>query len=184
MRAFRLTMVVAAISTAPFAGNPCWADDPVSQQPAPNSPPIAAPRQAPAKPEAPAASVPAGNAAPASVTVIDAVDAHGILGRDVKSAANENMGRIVDVIVDRGGVVRGAVIDFGGFLGVGSRKIVVDWSALQFWNVANPSQSITLELTRDQVKAAPEYKEDQPIVVLGASGNLEPLRFRPMPMEK
>jgi PRC-barrel domain len=183
MRAFRLTMVVAAISTAPFAGNPCRADDPASQQPAPNSPPpIAAPRQAPTKPEVPA--VPAGNAAPASVTVIDAVDAHGILGRDVKSAANENMGRIVDVIVDRGGSVRGAVIDFGGFLGVGSRKIVVDWSALQFWNVANPSQSITLELTRDQVKAAPEYKEDQPIVVLGASGNLEPLRFRPMPMEK
>jgi len=116
--------------------------------------------------------------------VIDAVDAHGILGRDVKSAADENMGRLVDVIVDRGGGVRGAVIDFGGFLGVGSRKIVVDWSALHFWDVANPSKSITLELTRDQVKAAPEYKEDQPIVVLGESGKLEPLRFPPMPGEK
>jgi hypothetical protein len=32
-----------------------------------------------------------------------------------------------------------------------------------------------LELTRDQVKAAPEYKEGKPTVVLGASGNLEPL---------
>ena len=42
------------------------------------------------------------------------------------------MGRIVDVIVDRTGTVRAAVIDFGGFLGVGSRKIVVDWSALHF----------------------------------------------------
>ena len=42
------------------------------------------------------------------------------------------MGRIVDVIVDRAGTVRAAVIDFGGFLGVGSRKIVVDWSALHF----------------------------------------------------
>jgi hypothetical protein len=73
------------------------------------------------------------------------------------------------------------VIDFGGFLGVGSRKIVVDWSALQFWNVGDKSASIRLELTRDQVKAAPEYKDDQPIVVLAASGSLEPLRFRPMP---
>ena len=42
------------------------------------------------------------------------------------------MGRIVDVIVDRAGAVRAAVIDFGGFLGVGSRKIVVDWNALRF----------------------------------------------------
>ena len=89
------------------------------------------------------------------------------------------MGRIVDVIVDRGGNVRAAVIDFGGFLGVGSRKIVVDWSALHFWNVANKRESITLELTRDQVKAAPEYKEDKPMVVLGASGSLSPLRFVP-----
>ena len=53
------------------------------------------------------------------------------LGKEVRSSADENMGRIVDVIVDRDGRVRAAVIDFGGFLGVGSRKIVVDWNALQ-----------------------------------------------------
>jgi hypothetical protein len=67
------------------------------------------------------------------------------------------MGRIVDVIVDRAGLVRAAVIDFGGFLGDGSRKIVVDWNALHFGRVANKSDSITLELTKDQVTAAPEY---------------------------
>ena len=42
------------------------------------------------------------------------------------------MGRIVDVLVDRSGQVRAAIIDFGGFLGVGSRKIAVDWNALHF----------------------------------------------------
>ena len=116
---------------------------------------------------------------PASVTVIGARDAHGILGREVRSAANEDMGRIVDAIVDREGNVRAAVIDFGGFLGVGSRKIVVDWGALHFWNVANKSESITLDLSREQVRAAPEYKDDAPIVALGASGALYPLRFPP-----
>jgi hypothetical protein len=114
---------------------------------------------------------------PPSVTVIGAYDARGILGRDVRSTASEDMGRIVDVIVDRSGTVRAAVIDFGGFLGVGSRKIVVDWSALHFGQVTNKKESITLELTLEQVKAAPEYKEDTPIVVLGASGSLQPLQF-------
>jgi hypothetical protein len=118
-------------------------------------------------------------APPPSVTIIGARDAHGVLGRDVRSPADENMGRIVDVIVDRGGTVRAAVIDFGGFLGVGSRKIVVDWNALHFGRIANKSDSITLELTKDQVTAAPEYKEDAPIVVLGASGSLQPLQFTP-----
>jgi hypothetical protein len=111
---------------------------------------------------------------PASVTVIAPREAHGVLGREVRSPADEDMGHIVDVIVDRTGTVRAAVIDFGGFLGVGSRKIVVDWSALHFGRVADKKDSITLELTKAQVAAAPEYKEDTPIVVLGAAGNLEP----------
>jgi hypothetical protein len=116
-------------------------------------------------------------APPASVTVIGARDAHGILGREVRSAADENMGRIVDVIVDREGVVRAAVIDFGGFLGVGSRKIVVDWRALRFGAIANKSDSISLELTKEQVSKAPEYKEDTPVIVLGAAGSLHPWEF-------
>ena len=82
---------------------------------------------------------------------------------------------IVDVIVERSGRVRAAVIDFGGFLGVGSRKIAVDWSALRFAPDGKSRDVITLELTRDQVKEAPEYKDKQPVIVLGASGALQSL---------
>jgi len=116
-------------------------------------------------------------APPPSVTIIGASEARGVLGRDVRGPAEEDMGRIVDVIVDRQGTVRAAVIDFGGFLGVGSRKIVVDWNALHFGRVANKGDSVTLELTKEQVMAAPEYKEDTPIVVLGAAGSLQPWQF-------
>jgi hypothetical protein len=71
--------------------------------------------------------------------------------------------------------VRAAVIDFGGFLGVGSRKIAVAWNALTFPPPASGRDVVTLELTRDQVKAAPEYKDKQTVVVLGAAGALQPL---------
>ena len=128
-------------------------------------------------PQPKATASPTPPAPPPSVTIIGARDAHGVLGRDVRSAADEDMGHIVDVIVDLTGHVRAAVIDFGGFLGVGSRRIVVDWNALHFGRIANKSDSITLELTKEQVTAAPEYKEDTPIVVLGASGTLQPLQF-------
>jgi len=128
-----------------------------------------------AQPPAPATAPKKEAAPPPSVTIIPSRDAHGVLGRDVRSPANEDMGHIVDVIVDRTGTVRAAVIDFGGFLGVGSRKIVVDWNALHFGRLNDKSDSITLELTKAQVAAAPEYKEDKPIVVLGAAGNLQPL---------
>jgi hypothetical protein len=133
------------------------------------------PQQAPAPAASPPAAAAKEPAPPPSVTIIAPREAHGVLGRDVRSPTDEDMGRIVDVIVDHTGTVRAAVIDFGGFLGVGSRKIVVDWNALHFGRVNNKSDSITLELTKAQVAAAPEYKEDKPIVVLGAAGNLSPL---------
>ena len=75
----------------------------------------------------------------------------------------------------RKGTTRAAIIDFGGFLGVGSRKIAVAWTALHFVPAAEKRYGIVLELTRDQVKPAPEYKEGKPILVLVASGKLEPL---------
>ena len=73
------------------------------------------------------------------VTVLNKHEVEGILGRSVRSAADENMGRIVDVLVDRDGQVRAAIIDFGGFLGVGSRKIAVDWDALHFPQPGKPA---------------------------------------------
>jgi len=170
MRARHLLMFIA-IAVATSAAATSWAQNDAGSpqaEPQPSQPQTTAPRAAPKEP------VP-----PASVTIIGAREAHGVLGRDVRSAADEDMGRIVDVIVDRAGMVRAAVIDFGGFLGVGSRKIVVDWNALHFGHVANKGDSITLELTKEQVTAAPEYKEDQPIVVLGAAGSLKPLQFDP-----
>jgi hypothetical protein len=114
-----------------------------------------------------------------TVTILDRQDVQGVLGKEVRSAANENMGRIVDVIVDRSGQVKAAVIDFGGFLGVGSRKIAVAWNALRFPGNTKQGDRIALELTRDQVRAAPEFKEDKPAVVLGTSGTLESLSYFP-----
>jgi len=154
-----------AIAFAAFAAAASWAQNDTGSPQADRKPP----------PNTVAPAAPKEAAPPPSVTIIGARDAHGVLGRDVRSPADEDMGRIVDVIVDRSGSVRAAVIDFGGFLGVGSRKIVVDWSALHFGSIGNKSDSITLELSKDQVTAAPEYKEDTPIVVLGASGALLPL---------
>ena len=136
---------------------------------APATPPVATPAPTPAP------SPPPPQPDTTSVTVIGSKEVQGILGNEVRSVNNESMGRIADVIVDGEGKPRAVIIDFGGFLGVGSRKIAVDWKALHFVPGASKRYSIALELTKEQVKAAPEYKEGQPIVILGASGSLEPI---------
>jgi PRC-barrel domain protein len=105
-------------------------------------------------------------------TVLDQQDVQGILGRQVLSSTGQDMGRVIDVVVDRTGQVRAAVIDFGGFLGVGNRRVAVDWSALHFAPTGSKYDRITLEMTREQVNTAPEYKTDRPLVVLGAADSL------------
>ena len=91
-----------------------------------------------------------------------------ILGKEVVSAKGEDMGRIVDVLFDEKGEPHAAVIDFGGFLGVGTRKIAISWNALRF-DLGEKKNVIALDLGREQLKAAPEYKyaeSDKPIPVV------------------
>ena len=68
----------------------------------------------------------------------------------------KDIGRLVDVLVDANGQPQAAVIDFGGFMGVGNRKIAVHWSVLHF-NPRDGKHKITLDMTQDQIKGAPEF---------------------------
>jgi hypothetical protein len=81
-----------------------------------------------------------------------------ILGKQVHDPSGEDLGRVVDVLADANGRVRIAVIDFGGFLGVGDRRIAVDWPLLRF-NPAAGDTTVLLSVSRDKLKGAPEYKE-------------------------
>jgi hypothetical protein len=108
---------------------------------------------------APASTAPASPAPkpPAAEELIYQGEATSILGREVRDPEARTVGRIVDVLVDDSGQPRAAIIDFGGFMGVGDRHIAVAWRALHFAPAAGQG-TITLEMTVDQIKATPEYR--------------------------
>ena len=110
---------------------------------------------------------------PPSDIALDSQDVEGILGKELRSSADENMGRIVNVIIDRHLQPRAVIIDFGGFLGIGSRRLAVDWNLLHFGPAGDGSGRMSVELTADQVRAAPEYKEGKPVVVLDSPRDLK-----------
>jgi hypothetical protein len=88
-----------------------------------------------------------------------------ILGRDVTSPKGEDLGRVVDVLADAQGHVRVAIIDFGGFLGVGNRRIAVDWPLLRFDQTAR-DKPLTLSVDRQKLQSAPEYNPNKPRVLM------------------
>jgi outer membrane receptor protein involved in Fe transport len=101
-------------------------------------------------------------------TVVGGEQLESVLGIEALSSTGDDMGRIVDIIVDRTGQVRAAIIDFGGFLGMGSRKIAVDWRSLHF----DPKKAgaVVVNLTKDQLRVAPVYKAAEPVVMIGGPG--------------
>ncbi|MEJ0018088.1 MAG: PRC-barrel domain-containing protein [Acetobacteraceae bacterium] len=108
---------------------------------------------------------------PGEVQHVPPDQALAILGHPVADPDGKDIGRLVDVLVGEDGVPQAGVIDFGGFMGVGSRKIAVQWSALHF-APADAKRAITLDLTQEQIKAAPEYRDvakPAPVVVAPAA---------------
>ena len=94
--------------------------------------------------------------------------ATSLLGKKVRGPSGENLGMVVDVLAGCDGTPRAAVIDFGGFLGVGSRKIAVAWSLLHF-QPAKRDAPIQLDVSRADVQSAPEYKDTKgPLQILAS----------------
>jgi sporulation protein YlmC with PRC-barrel domain len=55
-----------------------------------------------------------------------------VVGLNVYNDQNQNVGSINDLLMDKTGVVKGAVLSVGGFLGMGSRFIAVPFERLKF----------------------------------------------------
>ena len=100
--------------------------------------------------------------------VIQGKELESILGREVRTRVEDNMGRIIDLLANRDGQVQAAVVELGGFLGIGTRKIAVEWAALRF-EIREKQPIVILEMSRDQLRLAPEYKPNEPVVVRRAA---------------
>jgi hypothetical protein len=81
-------------------------------------------------------------------------------GQEVRGVTNIVVAQVVNVLVDAQGRPQAAVLDYGGFLGVGRRRIAVVWSALSFG-----PEGIRLSISRDQMKNFPDYKEGEEVVI-------------------
>jgi hypothetical protein len=116
-------------------------------------------------------------AASGEASVIRVEDASAsILGKRVRGQDGEDLGRVVDILADRRGRVRIAVIEFGGFLGVGNRRIAVDWSLLKF-QPSDADAPVMVKVSRAKLQGTPEYRgAERPLALMapGAAASAPP----------
>jgi hypothetical protein len=130
------------------------------QEPKPKPKPRPKPRPAQPEPAAPPSGAPVAPAPSVVDAVVKPLDAPvvSILGKKVQGLNGEDLGRVVDVLADNSGRVRVAIIEFGGFLGVGNRRIPVDWSLLRV-DPNDAEKPLTLIASEKKLQSAPEYKD-------------------------
>jgi sporulation protein YlmC with PRC-barrel domain len=77
-----------------------------------------------------------------------------VVGSTVVNEANETVGTIDDLIVTPNEVVPFAVLSVGGFLGMGTKYVVVPYNALK----VQDKKMVLPGATKDSLKALPEFK--------------------------
>ncbi len=132
------------------------ADDAMaSEEPAPAEDAMAS-EEAPAEADAAAASDFDSMEAVATADI----SADELTGTAVYGAGDEEIGSIGDILLSEDGTVDAVIIDFGGFLGIGTKPVAVAFDNLTFVRDENGGLLLRTPLTAEELEAAPEYDEE------------------------
>lgn len=81
-----------------------------------------------------------------------------LIGAKVVNNAGETVGDINEIVLDGAGKATAAVIGVGGFLGMGEHEVAVNFDSLKVARAADGRATVTLNVTKESLKAAPQWK--------------------------
>lgn len=89
----------------------------------------------------------------------DIISSEKVEGTAVYNNAGDKLGSIDDLMIDkRSGQVRFAVLEFGGFLGMGTDRYPLPWNMLKY---DTSRDGYVVPLDKDTLEGAPHYAVDE-----------------------
>lgn len=89
----------------------------------------------------------------------DVISSDRVEGTTVYNTAGEKLGTIDDLMIDKiSGQVRYAVMEFGGFLGMGTDRYPIPWSMLKY---DTSQDGYVVPLDKARIEGAPRYADDR-----------------------
>lgn len=79
-----------------------------------------------------------------------------LVGKEIYGSNNQNIGEVEDVVVGPNARLESVLVDVGGFLGIGARRVAIPISQLQL-----QGDRLISNLTEEQARALPEHKSQQ-----------------------
>jgi sporulation protein YlmC with PRC-barrel domain len=90
-------------------------------------------------------------------TANDVISSDEVEGTAVYNRAGDKLGSIDDLMIDKhSGEVRYAVLEFGGFLGIGTDRYPLPWSMLKYDTV---KEGYVVPLDEEKLDKAPRYSQ-------------------------
>jgi sporulation protein YlmC with PRC-barrel domain len=88
----------------------------------------------------------------------DVISSDRVEGTTVYNTAGEKLGTIDDLMIDKiSGQVRYAVMEFGGFLGMGTDRYPIPWNMLEY---DTSQEGYVVPLDKAKLEGAPRYAGD------------------------
>ena len=89
----------------------------------------------------------------------DVISSDKVEGSTVYNVAGEKLGSIDDLMIDKlSGQVRYAVLEFGGFLGMGTDRYPIPWKVLRY---STDKGGYVVPLDKAKLEGAPKYAENK-----------------------
>lgn len=87
------------------------------------------------------------------------VRAENVIDVPVKNSANEDLGKIEEIVLDKvNGQVSYVVLSFGGFLGLGEKLFALPWKAISY---DKGNDCFILNISKDVLEKAPGFNKDE-----------------------
>ncbi|WP_158044111.1 PRC-barrel domain-containing protein [Skermanella pratensis] len=96
----------------------------------------------------------------------------GMIGTNAVTANNEEVGEIENLLIGSEGQVEAAIIEWGGFLGIGSKTAAVPWNELR---LNEAGDRVVIDMTREEIEELPAYNGD-PASVAGIDAEAKPVQ--------
>src|SRR5262245_62309531 len=81
--------------------------------------------------------------------------------QNVYDPADNKIGEIMDVLVDRDGKVTALIVGVGGFLGMGEKDVAVPFNSVRATTKDNNKYYLVMNSTKDALKSAKGFKYDR-----------------------
>ena len=93
----------------------------------------------------------------AIVNADGSMNASKLIGLDVQSPEDKKVGDIGEVVLNKDGKVEGVVVDVGGFLGIATHPVLLDWKDVTLASQDGKDRAV-VNLTKEKLEQMPAYE--------------------------